>query len=158
MAALSQMLPASLYTPGKLSPALLSTASAAAPRPDGPTAFSAAESTLAQKFNAGRGLVPLIPAAAEGRKIKLYSRDYYLTCALGGAICCGATHTAVTPLDVVKCNMQIDPQKYKSIGTGFAITVRESGMGGLVRGWLPTLVGYSIQGAGKFGLYEFFKK
>ena len=67
-------------------------------------------------------------------------------------------HTAVTPLDVVKCNMQIDPTKYKSIGTGFAITVREAGVGGLVRGWLPTLVGYSVQGAGKFGLYEFFKK
>ena len=31
-------------------------------------------------------------------------------------------------------------------------------MGGLVKGWLPTLIGYSIQGAGKFGLYEYFKK
>ena len=55
-------------------------------------------------------------------------------------------------------NMQTDPLKYKSIGTGFGITIREGGLGGLVRGWGPTLVGYSIQGAGKFGLYEFFKK
>ena len=64
----------------------------------------------------------------------------------------------VTPLDVVKCNMQTDPTKYPSIGRGFAITVKEQGLAGLVRGWSPTLVGYSIQGAGKFGLYEYFKK
>ena len=64
----------------------------------------------------------------------------------------------VTPLDVVKCNMQTDPVKYPSIGKGFGITVREQGYSGLVRGWFPTLIGYSIQGAGKFGLYEYFKK
>ena len=28
---------------------------------------------------------------------------------------CGATHTAVTPLDVVKCNMQTDPKNYTGI-------------------------------------------
>lgn len=27
----------------------------------------------------------------------------------------------------------------------------------LVRGWVPTLFGYSMQGAFKFGFYEFFK-
>lgn len=54
--------------------------------------------------------------------------------------------------------MQTDPTKYKSIGTGFGVTIREGGVLGLVRGWGPTLVGYSVQGAGKFGLYEFFKK
>lgn len=26
---------------------------------------------------------------------------------IGGAIACGGTHTMVTPLDVVKCNMQV---------------------------------------------------
>ena len=79
-------------------------------------------------------------------------------CTLGGVLSCGLTHTAVTPLDVVKCNMQIDPLKYKSIASGFAITAREGGLGGLVKGWVPTLIGYSVQGAGKFGLYEYFKK
>jgi solute carrier family 25 phosphate transporter 3 len=34
---------------------------------------------------------------------------------------------------------------------------REDGMRGLVRGWAPTLIGYSFQGFGKFGFYEFFK-
>ena len=64
----------------------------------------------------------------------------------------------MTPLDVVKCNMQTDPVRYPSISKGFGITVKEQGLAGLVRGWAPTLVGYSIQGAGKFGLYEYFKK
>ena len=64
----------------------------------------------------------------------------------------------MTPLDVVKCNMQTNPAKYPSIPAGFSITVKEKGLSGLVRGWSPTLIGYSIQGAGKFGLYEYFKK
>ena len=31
------------------------------------------------------------------------------------------------------------------------------GSGGLVVGWAPTLIGYSLQGCGKFGFYEIFK-
>lgn len=61
-------------------------------------------------------------------------------------------------MDVVKCNMQTDPTRYSSIPKGFSLTIAEQGLAGLVRGWAPTLVGYSIQGAGKFGLYEYFKK
>jgi len=117
----------------------------------------AADTTLAQKFLQG-GQNFLVPAAAEKRKVPLYSAEYYGYCTIGGILSCGLTHTAVTPLDVVKCNMQTDPTKYKSIPTGFGITVREGGYAGLVRGWGPTLAGYSVQGAGKFGLYEFFKK
>ena len=157
-----RMLPDSLYSLDKFSPAVLSAASVSSSRSERnavPTVFSASESTLAQKFKLGTSPfgMPLIPAASE-KKIQLYSMDYYLTCALGGVLSCGLTHTAVTPLDVVKCNMQIDPTKYTSIGSGFSITMKEGGMGGLVRGWLPTLFGYSVQGAGKFGLYEYFKK
>lgn len=51
---------------------------------------------------------------------------------------------------------QINPAKYPSIGAGFSITAAEGGMRGLVRGWVPTLFGYSIQGAAKFGLYGAF--
>jgi len=64
----------------------------------------------------------------------------------------------VTPLDVVKCNMQTDPKKYTGIMNGFSTVAKEQGLSGLVRGWVPTLFGYSLQGMGKFGLYEFFKK
>mmetsp|Transcript_22639 Transcript_22639/g.63608 ORF Transcript_22639/g.63608 Transcript_22639/m.63608 type:complete len:341 (+) Transcript_22639:3-1025(+) len=99
-----------------------------------------------------------VPSATEARKIAMYSPEFYMACTAGGVASCGLTHMLVTPLDVVKCNMQIDPQKYKSIFSGFSTTIKESGLGGLIRGWEPTLLGYSAQGACKFGLYEFFKK
>ena len=40
---------------------------------------------------------------------------------------------------------------------GFKVSVREGGVLSLTKGWAPTFIGYSIQGLGKFGLYEFFK-
>merc|ERR1712060_615184 len=76
----------------------------------------------------------------------------------GGVFSCGLTHLAVTPLDVVKCNMQTDPTKYTGIFSGIGVAVKEGGLGGLTKGWAPTLIGYSAQGACKFGFYEFFKK
>lgn len=53
---------------------------------------------------------------------------------------------------------QIDPVKYKSISSGFGVLLKEQGVRGFFRGWVPTLLGYSAQGACKFGFYEFFKK
>ncbi|KAF5961504.1 hypothetical protein HYC85_002713 [Camellia sinensis] len=100
----------------------------------------------------------VIPAPSEPRKIELYSPQYYAACTVGGILSCGLTHTAVTPLDLVKCNMQIDPSKYKSISSGFGVLLKEQGVKGLFRGWVPTLLGYSAQGACKFGFYEYFKK
>jgi solute carrier family 25 phosphate transporter 3 len=76
---------------------------------------------------------------------------------VGGVLSCGLTHTAVVPLDIVKCKMQVFPEKYKGLIQGFKTVYREEGIGGLRIGWLPTLMGYSAQGLFKFGLYEFFK-
>jgi solute carrier family 25 (mitochondrial phosphate transporter), member 3 len=104
-------------------------------------AFSVSEATVTEK-----------------KKIEMYSADYYTACAIGGWLSCGLTHMAVTPLDVVKCNMQIDPVKYKSIGSGFSTVMKEAGVSGLFRGWVPTLIGYGFQGTCKFGFYEYFKK
>ena len=63
----------------------------------------------------------------------------------------------VTPLDLVKCRLQVDKEKYKSLGNGFKLTVAEQGVRGLFLGWAPTAIGYSMQGLCKFGFYEFFK-
>ena len=41
---------------------------------------------------------PMFTAASK----KEYGMDYYLRSALAGGICCGVTHGAVTPVDVVK--------------------------------------------------------
>lgn len=78
-------------------------------------------------------------------------------CGFGGILSCGLTHTAIVPLDVVKCRIQVDPEKYKSFVNGFRVTIADEGLRGLVKGWAPTLVGYSVQGLGKFGFYELFK-
>ncbi|NP_001266267.1 phosphate carrier protein, mitochondrial-like [Solanum lycopersicum] len=100
----------------------------------------------------------IIPAPNEPGKIEMYSPQFYAACTFGGILSCGLTHMAVTPLDLVKCNMQIDPAKYKSISSGFGVLLKEQGPRGFFRGWVPTLLGYSAQGACKFGFYEFFKK
>lgn len=63
----------------------------------------------------------------------------------------------VVPLDLVKCRLQVDPAKYKSVFTGFRISLAEEGVKGLAKGWAPTFIGYSMQGLCKFGLYEVFK-
>ena len=60
----------------------------------------------------------------------------------------------MTPLDGVKCRMQTMPEVYKSMGAGFGVASKE---GALLLGWAPTLIGYSLQGMFKFGLYEIFK-
>lgn len=109
-----------------------------------------------------------------------------MLCGLGGVLSCGLTHTMITPLDLVKCRIQVDSAKYKGVVNGFKVssyfiysrisffllsilvkleislillqvTLAEDGTRGLVRGWAPTFFGYSIQGMFKFGLYEVFK-
>ena len=54
--------------------------------------------------------------------------------------------------------MQIVPAKYKSTSSAFGVVMREQGLRGFFRGWAPTFLGYSAQGAFKYGLYELFKK
>jgi len=99
----------------------------------------------------------LVAAASEEYSCEFGSTKYYALCAVGGALSCGLTHTAVTPLDLVKCRIQVNKEKYKSIGNGFKVTVAEGGARGLVLGWAPTAIGYTMQGICKFGFYEFFK-
>jgi solute carrier family 25 phosphate transporter 3 len=48
----------------------------------------------------------MIPSPNE--KIPMYSPAFYAACTVGGISSCGLTHMAVTPLDLVKCNMQVN--------------------------------------------------
>jgi solute carrier family 25 phosphate transporter 3 len=86
-----------------------------------------------------------------------HDTSYYAKCMLGGVIACGLTHAAITPLDVAKCNMQVNPQKYTGLVPGLKLLVAEEGSRGIWKGFGPTLVGYSLQGMFKYGLYEMFK-
>lgn len=65
---------------------------------DAPVAPSAPSSTRRSFF---------VPAPSEPGKIEMYSPAFYAACTAGGILSCGLTHTAVTPLDLVKCNMQV---------------------------------------------------
>lgn len=86
-----------------------------------------------------------------------HTNEYYLKCLAGGALACGLTHTAMVPLDVAKCSMQVNAAKYKGLSGSFNVLLKEEGMRGITKGWGPTLVGYHLQGCFKFGLNEVFK-
>ncbi|GJJ73480.1 solute carrier family 25 (mitochondrial phosphate transporter), member 3 [Entomortierella parvispora] len=86
--------------------------------------------------------------------INLYSRF-----ALAGALGCGITHGALTPVDVVKTRIQLEPTVYnKGMAAGFRQVIKAEGAGALLTGFGPTFTGYSLQGAFKFGGVELWKK
>ncbi|RKF82225.1 Mitochondrial phosphate carrier protein [Golovinomyces cichoracearum] len=86
--------------------------------------------------------------------IALYSRY-----ALAGALCCSVTHGGLTPVDVVKTRIQLDPVTYnKGLLGGFRQVVAKEGASALLTGAGPTFAGYFLQGAFKFGGYELFKQ
>ena len=64
---------------------------------------------------------------------------------------------AVTPLDLVKCRRQVDSKIYSSNISAWRTIYKAEGLRGVFFGWSPTFVGYSFQGAGKYGFYEVFK-
>ncbi|KAL7465918.1 hypothetical protein ACHAXS_006222 [Conticribra weissflogii] len=76
---------------------------------------------------------------------------------LAGGTSAAISHGITTPIDVVKTRMQSDPSKYKSLVPATATIIKEEGAGALVKGLGPTLVGYGIEGAMKFGIYEVSK-
>lgn len=43
----------------------------------------------------------------ERRRVEEFSARYYGLCTAGGMLSAGATHLAITPLDVLKVNMQV---------------------------------------------------
>jgi Mitochondrial carrier protein. len=59
----------------------------------------------------------------------------------------------------VKTRIQLDPKTYNNgmLG-GFKKVIQNEGAGALLTGVGPTFVGYFLQGAFKFGGYEFFKQ
>jgi solute carrier family 25 phosphate transporter 3 len=93
---------------------------------------------------------------------------------LGSVLVCGLTHAGITPLDAAKCNMQVytivfhgdlpsshrsqvNPTKYKGSISTLKTIVAEKGTKGVWKGVRPTLIGYSLRGMFKYGLYEIFK-
>jgi solute carrier family 25 phosphate transporter 3 len=98
-------------------------------------------------------------AAAAAAPGQLSGAALYSRFALAGAICCSVTHGALTPVDVVKTRIQLDPATYnRGLIGGFRQVIAKEGAGALLTGVGPTFAGYFLQGAFKFGGYEFFKQ
>uniref|UniRef100_A0A0D6QRU4 Uncharacterized protein n=1 Tax=Araucaria cunninghamii TaxID=56994 RepID=A0A0D6QRU4_ARACU len=95
---------------------------------------------------------------AEAERIRMFSGKYYAACAGSGMLSAGTTHLLITPLDMLKVNMQVDPAKYRNIWSGFGVILKEQGPAGLWKGWAGKLFGYGVQGGCRFGLYEYFKR
>ncbi|OAV89504.1 hypothetical protein PTTG_08812 [Puccinia triticina 1-1 BBBD Race 1] len=96
--------------------------------------------------------------AASKASIELYSTKYYTACAGGGVLACGLTHALLTPLDLVKRRRQVDKTLNKGNMDGWSKIYKSGGLIALYTGIGPTWVGYSVQGACKYGFYEYFKK
>eukprot|EP00834_Sanchytrium_tribonematis_P004584 NODE_234_length_12000_cov_0.516343.p7 type:complete len:226 gc:universal NODE_234_length_12000_cov_0.516343:4375-5052(+) len=87
-------------------------------------------------------------------KIDLYTPKYFYTCSLGGALCCSLTHFIVTPLDLIKCRLQVNSSRYPTLWSGFKDIIHTKQV---FRGGLSTLLGYGAQGSLLFGNYEILK-
>ncbi|KAJ5312070.1 hypothetical protein PENANT_c011G10758 [Penicillium antarcticum] len=98
-------------------------------------------------------------AAPTANAPQMGAADFYGRISFAGAMCCAITHGAATPLDVVKTRIQLDPVTYnRGMIGGFRQVIQNEGAGALLTGFGPTAAGYFLQGAFKFGGYEFFKQ
>jgi len=90
--------------------------------------------------------------------LPVFSGSDYGKFLLAGATCCLATHGAMTPIDVIKTRIQIDPSvKGQGMLAAGRTIVAKSGPSVLMTGFGPTAVGYLLQGGAKFAGYEYWK-
>jgi len=77
---------------------------------------------------------------------------------IAGGVCAAISHGITTPIDVVKTRMQAQPEVYdKGIHAATLSILKSDGPKALLGGLGPTVVGYGIEGAMKFGTYEVMK-
>mmetsp|Transcript_51154 Transcript_51154/g.52114 ORF Transcript_51154/g.52114 Transcript_51154/m.52114 type:complete len:445 (-) Transcript_51154:312-1646(-) len=77
---------------------------------------------------------------------------------LSGGLCAAFSHAIPTPVDVVKTRKQVDPRLTdKNFLEAGRTIIKEEGFRTLWAGLGPTTVGYLLEGAVKFGLYEVLK-
>lgn len=101
--------------------------------------------------------VPAATNAASSALSILKNLDYRYFVA--GGTCAAFSHGITTPIDVVKTKIQANPKKYNRgmVQAALEIVKDDGGPGVLLGGLGPTVVGYGIEGALKFGVYEVMK-
>ncbi|KXN88302.1 Mitochondrial phosphate carrier protein [Leucoagaricus sp. SymC.cos] len=76
-----------------------------------------------------------------------------------GALGAMLSHAALTPIDVVKTRIQVDPAfKSHTLISGTRHIVSREGPRTLLTGFGPTAIGYLAQGGAKFAGYEYWKR
>ena len=91
--------------------------------------------------------------------IPQYTISDYSKFALAGAIGCGVTHGAMTPIDVVKTRIQLDPVTYNKGTMGsFRQVMPSKGSGALLTGLGPSVMCSSLQVSNIRGGYRFSKR
>jgi solute carrier family 25 phosphate transporter 3 len=77
---------------------------------------------------------------------------------VAGGICASVSHAITTPIDVVKTRQQVTFTEHpESFVKAMIRIIREDGMSEMFAGLGPTTVGYLLEGAIKFGMYEILK-
>jgi len=126
-----------------------------------PAAVASDDDALDEAFYASDNLSPTsvnelskeLPKQAKKTKNPIDPRYF-----LAGGGCAAFSHGIATPFDVIKTRMQSDPAAFDTGFKDAAISmVKTDGPGVLLIGLLPTLIGFGVEGAIKFGVYESLK-
>ena len=98
-------------------------------------------------------------AKGAATKIVASTLDYekYPKLFASGGLCASVTHLVTVPLDVVKTRMQVTPGAFTGINDGISKIYAAEGIKGCMQGATPTFLGFMMQGALKYGFYEYFK-
>lgn len=89
--------------------------------------------------------------------VHMSSASRYSRYALAGGICASYSHTILVPIDVVKTRLQVTSGEYSGMVDAIRKISKKEGWGALSLGLAPTTLGYVLQGACKFGFFEYFK-
>ncbi|KAE8211180.1 hypothetical protein CF327_g5042 [Tilletia walkeri] len=100
-----------------------------------------------------------LPTSDSKNPVPTFTLTDYSKFLAAGGLCATITHGMMTPIDVVKTRIQLEPQG-KKVGmlTMARNIVASEGTKGLLTGFGATAVGYLVQGGLKFAGYEFWKR
>lgn len=99
------------------------------------------------------------PLLNNNNKIKSFSSSPDPRFFIAGGASAAISHGITTPIDVVKTRMQSDTS-FATISSPIDVAtkiVEKEGPSGLIVGLGPTVIGYGLEGALKFGVYESLK-
>lgn len=97
---------------------------------------------------------PYVAVASTSVTVSSFDPRFFVA----GGFCAAISHGMTTPIDVVKTRIQASPSQYSSgVREAAFQIIQQDGVSTLLAGLGPTVLGYGLEGAAKFGLYESLK-